>query len=227
MSKIAWLRKRIQLVVPLIIFIMIAVIWFNYYNLGFSHFNKSNAVSIFGSVIQGMSALLSVAIAVIIFRIQSLENRNQSLEQSILNHVYAIVGWSYAEWDVSLEKDIRNKSITNRYYQNRLKLQQQGLLPWTKEELEEDRDRTQKRLKGSLSKHDGTKRTIQKIRNGIFSSVVFLMMPILFSFLLLMVSDALDVSYNFVFVSIVVLMSAIGIAFLVKMVLESTVQTEE
>jgi hypothetical protein len=226
MSKIAWLRQRIQLVVPLIIFVLIAVIWFNYYNLGFSHFNKSNAVSIFGSVIQGMSALLSVAIAVIIFRIQSLENRNQSLEQTTLNHVYEIVNWSYAEWDAPLELDIRNKSITDRYYQNRLELQRQGRLPWTKEELEKDRDKTQKRLEGNLSKHDGTKRTIQRIRNGVFSSVVFLIMPILFSFLLLMVSDALDASYNFVFVSIVVLMSAMGIVSLIKMVLDSTVQNQ-
>jgi hypothetical protein len=218
-----WLQRKTTLIVPVALLVMFVVMWFSFYFLGISNFNKNSSVSIFGTVIQGMSALLSVAIAVIIFRIQSLENRNQSLEQSTLNHVFAIVGWSYVEWDVFLENDIRNKSITDRYYQIRLKLQQQGSLTWTKEELEEDKNRTQKRLEGSLSKHNGTKRTIQKIRNGVFSSMVFLVFPILFSFLLLMVSDSLSPSYDFVYVSIMVLLSMIGITLLLKLVLESAI----
>ncbi len=93
---------KIQTVVPLIFFSFIAIIWVVYYNIGFSNFNKENSVSIYGSVIQGMSALLSIAIAVIIFRIQSLENRNLSLEQSTLNYVYNITHWTYPQWGSSV-----------------------------------------------------------------------------------------------------------------------------
>ncbi len=213
--------QRIQFAIPLIIFFLITIIWINYYAIGFSSFNKNNAVSIFGSIIQGMSALLSVAIAVIIFRIQSLENRNQSLEETTLNHVFKIVGWSYGEWGKPLEKDIKTKNITDRYHQNRLSLKGQGRLPWSVQELERGRDEEQKRLEGIIGKHHKTEETIKRVKNHIPSSMLFLMLPILFSFLLLLVSDTLSVEYNFAFVSIVVLMSAIGISILIKIVFDS------
>lgn len=231
MSKSVKLGQKILSISPLIIFILIAVIWFNYYSLGFSHFNKNNAVSIFGSVIQGMSALLSVAIAIIIFRIQSLENRNQLLEESTLNFIFQITQFTYPQWIPSVEEHIRNGTITNRYYDRSVDILNRtiGLAKPDYEkglkELQRDRDEQQKRLMETLNRHTRIEQTIQRIRNGVFSSVVFLVLPILLSFLLLMVSDALESSYNFVFVSIVVLMSAIGIALLIKLVLESTVHS--
>jgi hypothetical protein len=82
-----------------------------------------------------------------IFRIQSLENRNQSLEQSTIDHVYKIVGWSYGEWGPELAKDIKDKSITGRYYENRLIQQQQGRLFWTPEQLRKGRDEEQKKAR--------------------------------------------------------------------------------
>jgi hypothetical protein len=49
-------------------------------------------------------------------------------------------------------------------------------------------------------------------------------MPLLFSLILLMVSDFLDTYWTFVSVSVVVVMSALGIMLLIRMVLESTVK---
>lgn len=220
-----WLRRRTTFFVPLALFVMFVIMWFSFYFLGISSFNKNNSVSIFGTVIQGMSALLSVAIAVIIFRIQSLENRNQSLEQTTLNYIFQITQAVYPQWSSSVENDIRSKGLTNRYFSSRVDANEAGFLPrkYTKEELQKDRDEQQKRLKETLNLHNKTNQTIRRIKSGVFSSVVFLVFPILFSFLLLMVSDSLDPSYNFIYVSIMVLMSMIGITLLLKLVLESTI----
>lgn len=231
MSKSVKLRQKILSNIPLIILIPIMLIWIINYPLGLSHFNKDNAVSIFGSIIQGMSALLSVAIAVIIFRIQSLENRNQQLEESTLNFIFQITRLTYTQWEPSVEENIRNGTLTNRYYDGRVDVLNRtiGINKTDHErrlkELQRDRDAQQERLEKTLNRHTRIDQTIRRTRTGIFSSMILLMMPILFSFLLLMVSDALDSSNTFYFVSIVVLMSATGIAVLIKIVLESTVQS--
>ena len=221
------LRKKI-LSIPLVFFILVAVIWVLYYTIGFLSFNKQNAVAIFGSVIQGMSALLSVAIAVIIFRIQSLENRNQSLEQSTLNYIHHTTGWSYPTWTSSTEGDIRNKSITNRYYSlmraRRIQVSSRKISQEEQKFQLEERDRQQKRLEETLDRHSNIAKTIQRIRSGFITSAIFLIAPILSSLLMLMVSDAFDSFWNFVCVSNVISISALGIVLLIRIVLESTVE---
>ncbi|MCJ7561206.1 hypothetical protein MUO79_11435, partial [Candidatus Bathyarchaeota archaeon] len=59
-------RNKIVSIILLVLFILIGVICY-YYTIGFSSFNKETAVTINDSVIQGISGLGSVAIAVIIF----------------------------------------------------------------------------------------------------------------------------------------------------------------
>jgi hypothetical protein len=199
---------RFQIIITLFVFVLIVAIGINYYTFGFSGFNKENAVSIFGSVIQGMSALLSVAIAVVIFRIQSLENRNLSLEQSTLNYVFNITRWTYPQWGLSVEDDIKSGRITTRY---------SSIFNTSAEE----RTLQQTRLLETLDRLHSTEQTIRRIRKDIPSSVLFLVLPILFSFLLLMVSDTLNVEYIFFFVSFVVIMSATGTALLIRLVLDS------
>lgn len=226
MTRIAKLQQKLVSYFPLIVFLLVIVIWVSYYRIGFSSFNKSNAVSIFSSVIQGMSALLSVAIAVIIFRIQSLENRNQQLEESTLNFIFQTTRSAYPKWIPSVEEGIQNKALTEQYYKSRVKsldLSQSGYDKKVKE-YAEDRDIQQKRLEETLNLHTRTEQTIQQVRDGVINSTIMLIIPILLSFLLLMVSDAFDVSFNFVFVSTVVFLSASGIAGLIKTVLESTVK---
>jgi hypothetical protein len=71
-------KKRVS---RIILIVMIFGVWVYYYFIGSPSYNRNNAFSIYGTVIQGMSALLSVAIAVIVFRIQSLETRIQLLSE--------------------------------------------------------------------------------------------------------------------------------------------------
>ena len=85
-------NTKIVFVILLILFILIGVIWFYYFATGVPSFDKETAVTIHDSIIQGISGLGSVAIAVIVFRIVSLENRNQSLEQSTLNYISQTMG---------------------------------------------------------------------------------------------------------------------------------------
>ena len=209
MSKRVRFRLIIILVIMVILFCIIAGILFYFYSLNTFNFEKNNAVSIFGSIIQGISALLSVAIAVIVFRIQSLENRNFSIEQSILNYTHRLIGWTYPEWISSVEEDIRNKSITNRYYSNLYK--QYTTVPTFSEEDEKflvtERDIQQKRLEEILNIHIRNKQIIKRIREGVVSSVIMLISPIIISFLMLLVSDALNSFANFVFVAVVIVMS--------------------
>jgi hypothetical protein len=216
MPRIFESRNKIVSIILLVIFILIGIIWFYYFAIGVPSFNKDTAVTIHDSVIQGISGLGSVAIAVIIFRIQSLENRNQSLEQSTLNYISQTMGWSYPEWTSSVEDDIKNKTLTNRYYAR--------LPSKTDEFIAAERDRQQKRLEEALDLHTRIQQTIRRIRNDVFSCVFFLIIPILLSLLLLMVIDLLDIFWNFVFLSAVILMCSLGILLLIKMVLESTVR---
>lgn len=169
---------------------------------------------------------MSVSVAVIIFRIQSLENRNQQLEESTLNFIFQTTRLAYPKWIPSLEEDIRSRAISKRYYEIRaksLQLNQPGYNDKI-DEYHDDENTQQKRLEETLNLHTLTEQTIQRIRSGVITSVMMLIVPIMFSFLFLMVSDAFDVSLNFVFVSVVVLMSAIGTTVLIKTVLKSTVR---
>jgi uncharacterized membrane protein len=209
-------RRKTIFLILLAIFLLIGVIWFYYFAIRSPGFNKETATTIHDSIIQGISGLGSVAIAVIIFRIQSLENRNQSLEQTTLNYISQTMGWSYPEWTASLEEDIRNKTLTNRYYAR--------LPPKADELVAAERDRQQRRLEEALDLHTRIRQTIRRIRNDVIYSAIFLILPILLSLLLLMMVDLLDVFWNFVFLSTVVLMCALGILSLIKMVLESTVK---
>jgi hypothetical protein len=212
------IKNKIVFVIILVLLILIAIICY-YYVVAFSSFKKATANEIHDDILQGLSGLGSVAIAVIIFRIQSLENRNQSLEQSTLNYISQTMGWSYPEWTASLEDDIRNKTLTNRYYSH--------LPPKTDELVLAEKDRQQKRLEEALDLHTRVRQTIRRIRNDVFSCAFFLIMPLLFSLILLMVSDFVDTYWTFVFVSAVVVMSALGIMLLIKMVLGSTIKESE
>ena len=197
-------ERKISVVIILILLIIAGIIFY-YYAVGFSSFRRETAVSIHDDILQGLSGLGSVAIAVIIFRIQSLENRSNSIEQATLNYISQTMGWTYPEWTSSLENDIKSKVITNRYYTN--------------EHLKDDmivvaeKERQQKRLEESLDLHIRIQQTISRIRNDVFSCVFFLLLPLLLSLLLLMVSDFLDLFWTFASVSSVVLMGSSGLCF--------------
>ena len=212
---IKFISKTIFLIL-LAISVLLGVIWFYYFVIGSPSFNKETATIIHDSIIQGISGLGAVAIAVFIFRIQSLENRNESLEQTTLNYISQTLGWSYPEWTQSLEDDIRNETLTNRYYANPLSR--------TEEFIAAERDRQQKRLEEALDLHTRIEQTVARIRKDVVYATIFLILPILLSLLLLMVVDLLDVFWNFFFLSIVILMCSLGISLLIKMVLESTVR---
>ena len=225
--------KRIKLrskALLIVVFVAIVSILIYYYPVGFPSFNKNNAVSIFGSVIQGMSALLSVAIAITIFRIQTLENRTQSIEESALNFIFQITSFTYPQWSSSVEDDITSGRLTNQYYNRRkAKLWTMEILEPAKyqeilKEYAEDRDTQQERLMDIMKRRKNVSQTIRRIKDGFYPSVVFLIMPIVVSLLMFMVSDILDSFWNFIMVSAVVLMSALGTALLTRIVLESTVE---
>jgi hypothetical protein len=215
MPKTFEFRNRPVIVILIILGILVGILVY-YYTVAFSSFKKTTASEIHDDILQGLSGLGSVAIAVIIFRIQSLENRNQSLEQATLNYISQTFGFTYPEWTRSLETDIRNQTLTNKYYMN---------VPLKSKELVfEEKDRQQKRLEEALDLHTRIRQTIKRIRTDIFSCAVFLIMPLLLSLILLTVSDVIDIFWTFVSVSVVVLMSALGIMLLIKMVLGSTVK---
>ena len=203
------------MVILFVLLVIIALICY-YFVVDFSSFKKATASEIHDDILQGLSGLGSVAIAVIIFRIQSLENRNQSLEQTTLNYISQALGFTYPEWTSSLEDDIKNHSITNRFYAS---------VPSKSRELVlEEKQRQQKKLEEALDLHTRVKQTIRRIRNDVFSCAIFLIMPLLLSLILLMVSDFMDIFSTYLSVSIVVVMSALGIMLLIKMVLESTIK---
>src|SRR3990172_1291104 len=215
MPKMVKFRNTL-LIILLALSVLIGITWYYYFIISTPSFNKATAVTIHDSIIQGISGLGSVAIAVIIFRIQSLENRNHSLEQTTLNYISQTTGWSYPEWTSSVEEDIKNKTLTNRYYAR--------LPSRTDEFIDAERDRQQKRLEEALDLHARIQLTVRRIRRDVFCSAVSLILPILLSLLLLLVVDLLYVFWNFAFLSAVVLMCSLGISLLIKMVLESTVK---
>jgi hypothetical protein len=208
-------KNRLLMVILFVLLVIIALICY-YFVVDFSSFKKATASEIHDDILQGLSGLGSVAIAVIIFRIQSLENRNQSLEQTTLNYISQALGFTYPEWTSSLEDDIKNQSITNRFFAS---------VPSKSRELVlEEKQRQQKKLEEALDLHTRVKQTIRRIRNDVFSCAIFLIMPLLLSLILLMVSDFMDIFSTYLSVSIVVVMSALGIMLLIKMVLESTIK---
>ena len=212
-------RSKTIFFVIFVLFILLVVIWFYYFGFGSPSFKKETATFIHDSIIQGISGLGAVAIAVFIFRIQSLENRSDSLEDATLNYISQNLGWSYPEWTQSLENDIINRTLTNRYYA--------GLDSRADEMISAERDRQQKRLEEALDIHTRIGQTVTRIRSDVFRATVFLIVPILLSLLLLMVVDLLDAFWNFFFLSIVVLLCSVGILLLIKMVLESTVKESQ
>jgi len=205
--------------------VVVILVWVSYFLIGFSHFNKNNAISIFSSVIAGMSALLTVAIAVIIFRIQSLENRRQNVEQSTLNYIYQIIQWTYPLWIPSVEEDIRSGTLANRYFSNRSRVDADTRHRYPQEESQKDRDAQQKRLEEALNERTKISQRIETMKNDFKSSVIFLILPILFSLLMLMVSDTLDYLLNLVMGSTVIFLSGAGIALLIQVALESMIET--
>ena len=88
--------RKISVVIILILLIIAGTI-VDDYAVSFSSFSRETAVSIHDDILQGLSGLGSVAIAVIIFRIQSLENRSNSIEQATLNYISQTMGWTYPD----------------------------------------------------------------------------------------------------------------------------------
>ena len=104
----------------IIIWLVVSIIlWVFCVYFASNTFNSENAVSIYGTMVQGMSALLSVSIAVIIFRIQSLENKLQSLEQYTLDYIFRMAIFTYPKWIPSVEDDIRSGILVTKYYLRR------------------------------------------------------------------------------------------------------------
>jgi ABC-type protease/lipase transport system fused ATPase/permease subunit len=126
------------------------------------------------------------------------------------------MGWTYPEWTSSVEEDIRNRTITNRYYSHLPSRLDESLLA--------EKEKQQKKLEEALNLHTRIQKTVRRIRNDIYLSATFLILPLLLSLIMLEVSDFIDTFWSFVFVSVVVLMSSVGIMYLIKMVLESAVR---
>ena len=74
----------------------------------------------------------------------------------------------------------------------------------------------------SLNEHMNVKETIQQTRKGAFGSFFLLIIPILISFFLLMISDAVASWLSFYFVSLVILLSVFGILSLILTAVGST-----
>jgi hypothetical protein len=216
--------SKIILLTPFVILIVFFLVWLYCYLYGFLSFDKNNTVSILSSIIQGMSALLGVFIAVAVFRIQSLENRIQSLEQTTLNYIFQITTFTYPQWLPSLEEGIRSGAITKEYFDRRVELQKAGLISHTTPLLEKDRDNQQEGLMHILTARTNMQHAIRKMKQGVQGSSIFLIIPIAYSFLMLMITDSLTLELNFAFVSIMVFFSVLGIVLLITIVLVSMIQ---
>jgi len=210
-------------IMPFVIIAIFLVVWAFSFIFGTLHFNRNNSALIYSSIIAGMSALLSIVLAVSIFRIQSLENRIQSVEQFTLDYIFKITNQTYPYWCISLEEQIRNKSITEKYF----KIRESGIITERKEkrpELEKDRDDQQERLNHNLIMHTNLQQAIRRMKQQIQGVAIFLIIPIAFSFLLLISTDSLSDYWNFVLVSGMVYLSVIGVGLLISVVLQSMIQ---
>jgi hypothetical protein len=214
-------NEYLAFTIPLVTVLVFGLVWYYFLIIGALQFNAINTIPILSSIIQGMSALLSVAIAMIIFRVQSLENRNQSLEQTTLNYITQLSDFVYAKWTTSIEEHIESGVITKRYLEKRKgKFEAINLKD---QELEEDRANQQESLIESLSLHRATKRKISRLKVGALISTIILMLPIIFSLLLLMVADSLGGIVNYLWVSAMVILCVLGISLLIASVADSTV----
>lgn len=200
----------------LTVFFLILVIGFFYFATDSPSFSMEAITSIHVSVIHGMAGLGAVAIAVFIFRIEGLENRSESLEETTLNYISQTFGWSYPEWTCSLEEDITNKTLTSRYFVDPRST--------TEKLISEEKDRQQRRLEEAVRAHARIRQIVARMRKDVFYGVILLIVPIIMSLLLLMAVDLLGVFWNFFSISIVVLICSLGILLLIKIVLESTIK---
>jgi hypothetical protein len=212
------IKKAVILVAVLV---SLLILWIGYFCYGSFSFNKENAISIYGTIVQGMSALLSVSIAVIIFRIQSLENRLLSLEELTISYIFQITQLVYPKWLPCLEEHISGRIITNQYYKKRVRKKKLGTLEHSIATLKKDRDDQQNRLMEALNEHTRIKQIIHKAKKGAYPSFILLISPILLSFYLLMISDALANWISFFMASFVILLSILGIFSLTITVVDS------
>jgi hypothetical protein len=218
------MKKKLANVFKLIIIVVIVILsWSYFYQLGLPSFVKANAVSIYGTIVQGMSALLSVSIAVIIFRIQSLENRLHSLEESTLNYIFQISQNTFPKWLPCLEENIRSGSITNEYFKVRMIQKNLYGSGRSEEDLRKDKENQQSRLLESLEENESVKQTIQKTRQGAYWSFFLLAVPIVMSFFFLLTTESIMEWSSFNLVSIAILVSILGIVSLAKTVVDSLV----
>lgn len=212
-----WFQRRIVRIVILGLLFWVFFIWaIAYLNGG----PDGNYVSILGTVVQGMSALLSVAIAAIIFRIQSLDNRKQSIEQSTLNYIFQTTGFIYPEWTPLIEENIRNGHITERYLDNRRSLaKDKGFLNTEHlQQLQIDRDNQQERLIQTLTLHENINRTIKITKRDFIISTFILSLPIIGSLLYLMFPES---QISMIVFTPLILLSCLGIISLITTVTES------
>jgi hypothetical protein len=183
--------------------------------LGFSIPNRTDMAFVYGIIVEGMAGLLSVTVAVVVFRVQGLENRNQALEQSTLTYIFAISGLIYPQWMPILESHIQSGAITDRYYQNRL-----GKKPHSGKALRKDANDQQSRLEYNLDCHRRMIRTIEEVKALFRLSVPLLIAPIAASLVMLMLTP-LSAGFISLPLPICVLLSVSGILILVWLSSES------
>ena len=93
----------------------------------------------------------------------------------------------------------------------------------TQKDLEQDSANQQESLLESLKLHRATKRAISRLKIGALISTIVLMLPIIFSLLLLMVTDSLEVTSNYMGVSLMVYLCVFGISLLIAVIAGSAV----
>jgi hypothetical protein len=213
---------------------ILLVVWFISFYVGSSKYNIADSPQNYGSIIQGMSALLGIVLAAAIFRIQSLENRLQSLENATLDYVYKIAKHAYPEWDKRFEENIKNGGTVKAYLSRRLPQtsstykifgslfgENQNL---SEEDLKKDSNDQQEGLNHILSKHANLKNSINDIKRQVIGVSLVLITPIAISFIMLMSTNTLPQESNFFMISFVVYLSIVGIVLLLSVVLQSMFQ---
>jgi hypothetical protein len=219
MTKEVYDSKSFQIAIPFIVLATLLVVWVVSYYVGLPKYDVKNSTQNYGSIIQGMSALLGVVLAAAIFRIQSLESRTQSLEQSTLDYVYKIIKHAYPEWDSRFEENIKNGSIADSYLELQLMKDEHS-----EQEYRVDRDIQQKGLTNNLIKHTNLKQAINSIKHQVMGVSIILITPIAISFLMLMSTDSLIRETNFFMISFMVYLSIVGIVLLISVILQSIFQ---
>jgi hypothetical protein len=116
-----WCIRHLSSIFIFILILASLVVSLWAYSFGMPHFDDTHAISIYGSIIQGMSALLGIIIALFAFRIESLENQRQMLQQFMLTFLLQISGYTFPDWRPEVEEGIRNHTFTDTYYFERLR----------------------------------------------------------------------------------------------------------